>query len=77
MEEEDMLRTTHDEVFGPKHAPERGLVSRQKKVENDIAPIVGAWKGAVWPLRIIAGGLVTAFTGWLISLVRTFLGGGG
>lgn len=75
-EENDMLRQTHEEVFGPKHAPERGLVKRQEKVENDIAPIVGAFKGAMWPLRIIAVGLVSALTGWLASVIRAFLGGG-
>ncbi len=74
-DDNDTQRETHEEVFGPKHAPERGLVHRTGKVEKDIAPLVGFFRGALWPLRIIGLGLVSAFTGAIVNLIRMWLGG--
>lgn len=72
-DDDNMQRQTHEEVFGPKHAPERGLVQRVSKVEKDVAPVVGFFRGALWPLRIIALGLVSALTGGIVSLIRMWL----
>ena len=70
------LESHHETLHGTEQHPEVGIVSIVKKLAADVAPIIGFWKGAKWPLTIIGAGILSAITGGLINLIRAWIGGG-
>ena len=71
-EQDDRTARLPDEVFGPPHAPERGLVARQKKTEDRLDPIEDLYKAFKGPFILV---MTVAATAGITVAVNYFLGG--